>query len=79
MSNTKKCTLCLEDKPSTTDYFYKSPSGLRSMCKKCISKKNSQSLTHGINSLNTYYKNKEYYNTQRFKNYIKYKTGVELC
>lgn len=35
---TKKCTLCGQEYPATTLYFYKNGKYLRSRCKRCESK-----------------------------------------
>jgi hypothetical protein len=79
MTENKKCTKCLILFPATLEYFYKGKKMLRSYCKKCCSNQSMANPKHAIRSLEYYYKNREERDKYNMKNYIKHKTGVELC
>lgn len=77
--NSKKCTKCLIEFPNTLEYFYKGKKMLRSYCKKCCSNQSMANPNNAIKSLEYYYDNQEKRQIYNMKNYIKRKTGVELC
>jgi hypothetical protein len=59
MSELKKCSKCLEEKPKTLEFFYKGKIQLRAKCKKCCSKEVMNSPNKNIVNLKYYYRNRE--------------------
>jgi hypothetical protein len=59
MSELKKCTKCLEEKPKTLEFFYKGKIQLRAKCKKCCSLEVMKSPNKNIVNLKYYYRNRE--------------------
>jgi hypothetical protein len=59
MTEMKKCTKCLEEKPKTLEYFYKGNIQLRAKCKKCCSKETVSNPLHNLTAKIYYKNNKE--------------------
>jgi len=79
MAELRKCNKCLEDKPATLEYFYNERGRLKKRCKKCSNKLTVSNPNHLLNSRKSYYKNKEYYQAYRMKQYVLEKTGIALA
>ena len=78
MTDTKKCTMCLIEKPKNLKYFYKGKIELRAKCKKCccIEVVNNPNK-HTLNK-NYYEKNKEHCIKLVRLNQFEKKTGIGL-
>jgi hypothetical protein len=79
MTEMKKCTKCLEEKPKTLDYFYKGKIQLRAKCKKCCSIETLNNPNYNLTASKFYYNNKELCNKRTRICQFKKATGVALA
>lgn len=79
MTEMKKCTKCLEEKPRTLDYFYKGKIQLRAKCKKCCSIETSSNPNFNLTASKFYNNNKELC-IKRVRIYqFEKATGIAIC
>ena len=79
MTEMKKCTKCLEEKPKTLDYFYKGKIQLRAKCKKCCSNEVVNNPKHLIRNKKYYEDNKELCNRRCRIYQFEKTTGIALA
>jgi hypothetical protein len=78
MTEMKKCTKCLEEKPKTLDYFYKGKIQLRAKCKKCCYIETHNNPNYNSTAIKFYNNNKELCNKRDRIYKFKKATGIAL-